>query len=344
MSLTCLSFSRRGSAYRARIATLTLLAVLALLPTVGAPAAPARPFVEEVDRLERFPADARAALGADFVPEWKDVESDFTRFSQKNISGTAIAIPEARQLWQFYPHRNRTGVVVRDLDTLRIDEVLLLDDRFERATTTAQGGEWSHAVDPEGRRLFLLGCACPSRADHVYEFDLRTFAVTKRPALGGHLLSALTPAGMSYDRFADDVLLLYGGPSNSGAVNVNTFLYRLDATRGGAPEPFDQTKLYKVRACTAPMGSIEPTGDTYNWEILATPEFLYVPCQRAGHTVIVVRMARPEGGTDLRHVEDLAAGPVGGRRCWPTRRGAGCSRCRSTARRSGPSRRPPCRS
>ncbi|HEX2039388.1 MAG TPA: hypothetical protein VHF47_06605 [Acidimicrobiales bacterium] len=119
---------------------------------------------------------------------------------------------------------------------------------------------------------------------------------------------------MSYDRFHDDLLLLYGGPTGSAA-NANTFLYRLDVSvpPPTAYNPQDVQKMYRIRSCTGPVTSTDAGADTSGWDILVTERYLYVPCQRAGHTVIVVRMERPDGAEDNeRHGEDVTAGPVYG--------------------------------
>ena len=288
-------------------ATAALAAVAAaLLPVTAAPAAAPRPLFEEIGTLERFGADARAALGAKFVPTWESATA-----VQQNTSGTVIVLPAVRQMWQLYATETQTGVVVRDLDTLRIARSFVFNDAFDRATIS-QGGEWTHAVDPTGTRLFLLD----SGERHVYEFDVRTFAFKKWPlpwsasAVG---VVVVRFAGMTYDPFEDDLVLLFGGPGAFSVANSNTFLYRLDVT-GTPPASAPATELqevYRLRSCTGPITPTDIGDDTLNWEMLVTKDHLYVPCQRAGHTVIVVRTARPDDN-DPTHVEDVAAGPVYG--------------------------------
>lgn len=292
-------------------AMLVVAWMLALVPA-PAPAASSESFLERVGELNRFSAEARAALGADLVPQFETAGAE-----QKSTSGTGIAIPEVRQLWQFYPNQglSKTGVLVRDLDTLKIKNVLTFNEVFDRSTRDPSfGGDWVHAIDIAGRRLFLLSCAClaPHPQHKVHEIDLRTFKVTTRE-LPGRLdflnSNFVLVGGMTYDRFQDDLLLLYGGPAALLAANMNTFLYRMDV--GVPSEPFDATRLYRIRSCTGPITSTDINSGLYDWEMLVTADHLYVPCQRAGHTVIVVRMARP-ASNDPQHAEDVAAGPVYG--------------------------------
>src|SRR5687767_12151806 len=82
--------SRRRPARRVLAAVTVAGAAVGLLPPAGAPAAGPRPFIEEVDRLERFPADARAALGTEMVPTWQTVTTEPIRTTQRVIAGTAV--------------------------------------------------------------------------------------------------------------------------------------------------------------------------------------------------------------------------------------------------------------
>ena len=281
----------------------------ALLPVTAAPAAAPRPLFEQIGTLERFGADARAAFGSQVVPTWENAST-----FQRQRQGGMIVLPAVRQLWQLYIGASgaETMVAVRDLDTLKIVRTLKLDYGLLRAPTAAtEGGDWTHAVDDTGTRLFLLR----SSKLFVHEIDLRTFASKAWPTpwSGIGLEPPIHNAGMTYDPFEDDLLLLSGGPGAS-ATNVNTFVYRLDVTGTppAAAPPTEPQKVYRLRSCTGPVTATDSVGDdTLNWDVLVTKDHLYVPCQRAGHTVIVVRMKRPEGN-DPDHVEDVAAGPVYG--------------------------------
>ena len=298
----------RGGRVAAALATFALS--LAFLPLVTASAAAPKPLFEQIGSLERFPADSRAALGERLVP-FPGREGNA---NQKFYGGTLLQVVQARQLWQFYNHPQdgqQTGVVVRDLDSLRIVGTLVLDGALKRASgNPSGGGDWAHAVDDKGTRLWLL----QNLGQHLYEIDLRTFAVTKRLLPGSStVLFPFTVGGMTYDRFLDDMLVLYGGPSATLAANANAFLYRMDVSVP-APATFPReelAKMYRFRACSGPVTSTDSGSDTSNWDILVTEPYLYVPCQRAGHTVIVVRTPRPDGNSP-DHPEDVAAGPVYG--------------------------------
>lgn len=299
---------------RLLLTTATLAVGLAFVPVAGAPAASVRPLFEQVGSLDRFAPDARAALGAAFVPEYSSATQ-----GQKTLSGTALVIPELRQMWQFYPMfgvggRNDTGVVVRDLDSLRIVRTLKFDVMLGRAAAESSGGTWAHAVDTVHGRLFLVDQA----EKQAFEVDLRTFRVRARPLWPSAnpitaSVRSLPIGGLTYDPFEDDLLILYGGLGATSAANVNAVLYRLDTA--GPPRatfpPDELAKLYRIRSCTGPVTSTDIGDDTYGWDILVTKEYLYVPCQRAGHTVIMVRMTRP-AGNDPDHREDVSAGPVYG--------------------------------
>jgi hypothetical protein len=291
-----------------RLAVVAALCATAL-PLAFPPAKAAPPLFEEIGTLDRFPDDARQALGAAYVPTWEQVTDPVNNDWRARIG--AIMIPEVRQLWQIYYTRAplgtpaKTAAVVRDLDTLKIVKIVTLPEPIARDTVSAgNGGDWTHVVDVVHQRLFLVTDGGRS----VLEIDLRTFVVLTRqlpPAKTSGLFLAV--GGQTYDPFRDDLLLLYGGPSNQSASNTNTFLYTLDVSVPPADplsNPFRQ-----VRSCTGPLTSTDIGGDLYNWEILVTEDLLYIPCHRAGYTGIVVRTTRATS-SDPAPPEDSAAGPV----------------------------------
>lgn len=290
-------------------AVIAVAAATSLVPVVGAQAAAPKPLFELAGTLERFPADARSALGSQLVPDPSTAE--------RARMGTAIIIPEARQLWQLYAAlvgaTVLTGAVVRDLDTLRISRTVQFPNVwFDRATIhPTGGGDWAHAVDTTGTRLFLL----QDGHQNVFDIDLRTFAVKRWPLLASRSPSSgLTPlvvGGMTYDPFEDDLLVLYGGPPANSVADTNTFLLRLDVT-GTPPAEFGANqlgRLSQLQSCSGPLSSVDAGGDTYNWELLVTKDLLYIPCHRAGNAAAVVRMRRPSTA-EPRPREDVVVGPV----------------------------------
>ena len=287
--------------------SLLVSGVLTLAP--AAPAATTAPLFEQVGTLDRFGTDARKAAGAQFVPVWENAST-----FQRNRLGTIILLPKVRQLWQIYSTEinsvQQTAIVVRDLDTLGVARTLRLDDGVSRATAESNGGEWTHAIDDTGTRLFLLSI----NQLYVHEFDLRTFASKRWPLpFSSIFVHPLRVGGMSYDPFRNELVVLSGGPGGGSITSVNTYVYRLNLR--GMPAttapPTEVEQVYRIRSCTGPVTSTDVGDDTLNWAILVTEDYLFVPCQRAGHTVIVVRMARPEGN-DPDHIEEVAAGPVYG--------------------------------
>lgn len=285
-------------------------AVLVPFAPAPAPAAAPKPLFEVVGSLDRFGADARAALGSKLVPTWEQAT-----VTQRNRVGTIIVVPQTRRLLQLYDLEAppSAGIVVRDLDSLQIVGTVRLNEQFERATMSAtQAGDWSHAVDDTGTRVFLL------RADHqfVFEVDIRTLTYKSWPLPGNATPTGapLVPVGgLTYDPYEDDLLVLSGGPGAFSVGNFNTFLYRLDLS-GKPPASFPIQELadnYRIRSCSGPVTPTDSGAEMSDWEMLVTKDHLYVPCQRAGHTVVVVRMARPSGNR-ADHREDVAAGPVFG--------------------------------
>src|SRR5687767_6128625 len=115
--------------------TLVALPVVAVVATAtllvpgGADAAEPKALFEQIGTLERFPADARAALGEQFVPQPDKAHS--------LVGGTMITVPQARLLLQLYhsPNVTTTAVVVRDLDSFRLLRTLRLAGGVDRATT-----------------------------------------------------------------------------------------------------------------------------------------------------------------------------------------------------------------
>ncbi|MDQ3757640.1 MAG: hypothetical protein M3394_07315, partial [Actinomycetota bacterium] len=279
-----------------------------LLPLSAARAAGPKPVFEPIGTLDRFPADARALLGTELVPLHKDAN-----FIQKGRAGTAIVVPEARQVWQIYfsaSNSDRWAAVIRDLDTLSIIRTLDLPGGVDRSTINQFAGEWSFAIDGRGQRLFLVDML--NRG--LLEIDLRTFAILSRPLLssvqpvpGLNGLFPALPGGLTYDPFTDDLLVLYGGPQANSVADTNTFLYTVDVSK--PPAPADPALLHQLQSCGGPLTSVDIGGRMYGWEMLPTKDFLYLPCHRAGNAGAVVRIARPTPETP-RPREEIVIGPV----------------------------------
>lgn len=300
------------AAARAVVAVSLVAGLTSFLPLTGARAAAPKPLFEQIGTLDRFPADARAALGSAFVPVYDtDPKINKANSDQKGRSGTIIMIPEVRQLWQIYfiQGGGDFAAVIRDLDSLKIIRTVPLPGGLDRSTVSAHGGEWAHAIDSKGLRLFLT--TLTNR--EVLEIDLRTFTIKTRQIFTSVAPANVTglvpfvPGGLTYDPYDDALLVLYGGPPATSVGNTNTFLYTLDVST--APAPADPMLLHQLQSCGGPLTSTDIGGWTYGWSILPTRDYLYVPCHRAGNAGIVIRMTRP-GPNNRRPQEDVAVGPV----------------------------------
>ena len=220
-----------------------------------------------VGTLERFAPEAYDA----FAPEV--VRGD--PVVGYAVNGTLLPVPQADQLWQLYQGVNpeRTGVLVRDADTLRVEHSFLLQRRIFRSSTSVfYGGEWLHATDG-GRRVFLL-----DRRRQLLEVDTATFAVRELGALSvsGPASTDRDPvavAGMTWDAVSRRLLVLYGGPPNTTVANRLTVLQEFDPATGAR-------RNRVLRSCTGPLGATDFSGETYDTAPLADGDAVYVPCQQ----------------------------------------------------------------
>ena len=283
-----------------RIAAFAVTAA-ALIPVFGNDAAPAATSLPRVGTLDRFAADSVAAIGTNI----KDTGTE--------TSGTLVSVFAANQLWQIYPDNSlgTTFAAVRDATTLKIVKTLDLGLTLQRSASSANGGDWLHAIDGD-RRIFFLSNNVPpgvgpNRATWTtLEVDLRTFAL-RQLVLGPPIVVAdraapqIRPAAMEYDPTGDAVIMLFGGIAASGFANNITVLYRLDLN--GKPHG-----SRTIRACN---GSLTPTdlASTSQLAGLVTAENLYFSCQRAGSIGAVVRIDR-DHLLDPDAEDEIVAGPA----------------------------------
>jgi hypothetical protein len=279
----------------------SFLVLLGLAPLTQAGAAPSEAPIRVVGSLPRFGDEAVAAFGDKILPTGP--------FDPRGAyNGTLLAIPEARQLWQLY-HLGmpsdvglKTGVLVRDLDTLRPVKSFVLDAAIVRgAGGNSFGGEWLHAVDGDRRVFFATDFARPN----IIEVDLKTFASKAYgfqavPQPPSPVPPTLRLAGITYDRRADSVLGLFG----LAAVQLGNqnYLARLDLKTGSLVSR-------QVRSCAnAPLPANDQLAKRYATEVLLADDYVYVPCHRSGMAGIVVRLPR-SSAFDVTGREDIAAGP-----------------------------------
>lgn len=287
----------------ARLVFLLLLALTASLqPGINPASADVEGGIRQVDSIERYPAEAIATFGAAIVPTSGDPRS--------LQSGTMLAFPEVRQLWQFWLYTaadfsKRTAIAVRSLDTLGIERTLTFSGWLARGTASAPNGEWMHAIDP-GKRVFLVTTALVTEKVEVIELDFATLS-TKRyadlfPGEGTSSFAGLRLGALSFDPWSNSVVGLVGGPGGLNAANTNTYLVKraLTGTATTAPR--------QLGSCTGPLPSTD-TASTYSVQMLITAKSFYIPCHRAGFAGAVIRLDRDTAFTP-GSLEEVAVGPV----------------------------------
>lgn len=264
-----------------------LLQTIIFWPGVALPAEGEETGFRQVGSLERFPADARALLGTEVVPEPSHPSYGKAAYSLRN--GTLLPIPGLRlllQLWEAPVNGlAATHVVVRDLDSLEITNSFKLGATFQRGGFGGSGGEWMHAVDYEGKRLFLMfgGLAV---------MDLEDFSVKRVLPIKfeGNVSYQPTHAnGVTWDPISRRLWVTWGKEASSTDSYSINYLLRLnpDVEDGSDPARTDirskvvdgEPKL--LRGCKGPNpGMSQNSSMRYSSKILRWKESLYIPCHR----------------------------------------------------------------
>lgn len=257
-----------------------------------------------VGTLPRFPADVVAKLGTRILPP------AWSGSNQEIYGGTALSIPEHRQLWQFYPTgaemSDPAAIAVRDIDSLKIIHTFDLLVGPMRAARGSNAGDWLHATDGKDR-LFLLSVPRQGANWAVLEINVRTFTQRLLPVraapLGGPAgpPPAVLPGGMEYDAKDDVLFLLFGGLTLSAAGNNATILYRMDLKTGDG-----STRL--IRSCNGPLAPTD-VGTGYQYDGIITADYAYLSCQRVGNIGAVVKIAHSEL-MSATSTESIVAGPA----------------------------------
>lgn len=263
--------------------------------------------LREVGKLDRIPNDVREIFGDRIVPAGYDADptGSLRGSDQRNAtSGTAVIAPTLRQIWQPYHITDagitKTALVVRDLDNQRILKTWLFDEGFSRATPSG-AGEWMHAIDEKNGRLFFA-------SDFgMFEISGKTFAVHRfsrglpQERKGGTTFPSL--AGLTYDPYGDRLIGAYGFPSNTSALNTNSYIYLID------PKTETITGPRILRSCTGPFPPLNGAATNAVSVLIPNPDYVYIPCHRSGNSGAVVRISRPRL-MEQQETEDVVVGPV----------------------------------
>ena len=291
------------SLFRRTVAAVFVACVLASLPGALASTDGGSTGIAAVGTLPRWGDDVVAALGPEIVP----VEDQFGFIpTWAEESGTVVTLPEARQLWQFYPTDNAdtTAIAVRDLDTLELRTIVRIDAPLVRLSRPA--AEWMMATDGDRRAFVVTDPVDRFSSDpiSVVEIDLATFAQRRLPFDTTALAAgSLRPGGLSYDPFGDQVIGAYSLAGGFSVVsNANTYLLTVDLATGVLSDP----RL--VRSCTGPFPASE--GNGYQFPVFVpTAEYAFVTCHRSGYGGLAVRLPRSAIG-DPSSSEEPVVGPT----------------------------------
>lgn len=278
------------------------LAALALsfLPFVQATSASTDGELRQVGSLPRFGPDALAAFGERILPP---IPND----PKATIGGTLVAVPEANEVWQLYPLGAfaPTLVAVRDIRSLAITRTFEIPVELRRATHSAPGGDWLHAVDGNRRVFFLTNQGTTGWA--VVEVDVATGTTRLHDvappfvAPNGFSITGIEADALEIDTYDNAVVLTFGGLNNAPATNTVNFLHRIDLDTG-------ETATRFLRVCNGPASPVE-LGRTGQFDGMITEKYLYVACHRAGTIGAVVRIERTQM-TQGSSREDIVAGPA----------------------------------
>jgi len=279
----------QGAPLRAfAVCALLLAAVLPTVTAQGSGLAPGERVFTPVGQLERLPADALKALGPTF--------SDSFNGTVPGTVGQIIVLPEVRQLWQFYPYvqqgKIRTGVSVRNLDSMRLVHTIDLDVPLRFGSFYAKA-DVMHAVDP-GRRLFLVS----EFPQTLLQFDLRTFKLRVTPlSATGDQQAEGTIDGLTYSWLGDAVYLL---STQEVQLNARWTLRRLNLRTGlrEGPRVLRSCDFKAYNRSGSAQAAIKIWGGN-----------LYIPCSRGADSGIVIRLPLGEA-LSPNSTEDFAVGPV----------------------------------
>lgn len=305
MQITSSSLPRPARLVRALVLCAVLAALLAVIPHAALAGSEDASGVKLASTFARIPPEAVQLFGPQIVPPHFYDPPGSTRASdgaQEITAGTITVLPEARQIWQFFPWNEHTGVLIYDLDSLRIIHSFVHTGAYMRGGGFSDfGGEWVNAVDPKGR-LFLLD----NVAGTVFEYDLHTFAETAHPLGAPRKVGPLEnqnyyATGISYDAKSDSILVLFAMVGRSSSSDFSTWLGQLTLTT-------NQLAFRLVRSCNGPS-PIDTPSSTYDFPVVPQADAVFIVCHRAGDTGTVVRLTRDSMLND-NGPEDISMGPV----------------------------------
>lgn len=270
----------------------------------------------QVGELDRFPNDVRRAFAdlitdhpASFAPETKDLSGH----SYRQTAGTLLPIPELRmllQMWWFLrPDGSlHTGIAVRDMDTLELERTLVVPYPAARPNGS---GEWMHAIDVKGRRLFLAAGRAENdtAAPTMIILDLKSFAwkhlVISLPVLTG---AQWSPMGFSWDPVAGRI---WGAWGQIGLFNVGVnLLGSIDPDLPDGADGIDGVRV--MRGCRGPLPTLIHLNNflgNYASGILRVRDRLYVPCHREGASGAIAVFDAVDA-LDPASAERLIVGPT----------------------------------
>lgn len=273
------------------------------------------PAFRRIGSLSRWPADARRIFGAAFVTEQSEIERiSFVKFL---FDGTLLPIPERGlllQLWQSEDSQD-TAVAVRDLRTLQIKRSLKLPYRIQRAPVQ-RTGEWLHAIDPEGGRLFVL----QSNQFNLIVIDLedfsyKTLSISPRTP-DGKPLPGVTVTGLTWDARARRLWSVWGRYASSLDPVSATMLVAMSPDRPDGAEavaPPEGSKfpsgIRVLRGCKGTPPAANGPQMWYGAQMLRYGSRLYIPCHTdtGAGAIAVLEVA---SAFDQSQTEEIIPGPI----------------------------------
>lgn len=294
------------------------LQVIAFWPSTAARAEGEDSAFHQVGILERFPKDARdlPGFGAAAVP---NLPLTAEQESQGGRVGTLIPIPDLRQLWQLWQPTagSPTFVVVRDLDSdsLKITNWFTLPMPIRRGGFAGAAGEWMHAIDAEGKRLFVLGFgAGEAIGGYLLVLDLtfsrppKSLKINFTP--GDRSYQPTQPNGISWDPISRRIWATWGKQANPLDPYSVNFLVRMNPDGGNGFEAIDGSPKL-LRGCKGPLpGGFQASSQWYSSKILRSKDgYLHIPCHREIANAAVA-ILKADKALDPEETEELAVGPA----------------------------------